>query len=164
MGPRDLGPLGGPEPPLTKSWLRHCSYVWCRANILEIGNCGGSATHFCGVTPHVIRSMTICWPWQWPGLNCKIESFGSWWVPLEAFCREYSACSATFPRVGCPPYFGLGRGPITPPGPAMLRANRKDLNSNKTKQEKSCGEKYDDIKICSEFILTKYVWWFNEWN
>ena len=35
---------------------------------------------------------------------------------------------------GTPTYFGLGRGPITPPGPAMVR---KDLNSNKTKQAES---------------------------
>ena len=30
-----------------------------------------------------------------------------------------------------PPLFGLGRGLITPPGPAMVRMNRKDLNLNK---------------------------------
>ena len=30
--------------------------------------------------------------------------------------------------------FGLGRGPITPPGPAMVRTDLEDLNSNKTKQ------------------------------
>ena len=33
-----------------------------------------------------------------------------------------------------PPLFGLERGPITPPGPAMVLTDRKDLNSNKTKQ------------------------------
>ena len=31
--------------------------------------------------------------------------------------------------------FDLGRGPITPPGPAMVRTDRNDLNSNKTKNE-----------------------------
>ena len=30
-------------------------------------------------------------------------------------------------------YFGLGRGPIIPPGPAMGLMDRKDLNSNKNK-------------------------------
>ena len=34
-----------------------------------------------------------------------------------------------------PTYFGLGRGPITPPGPAMVRTDRKDLNSNKTNKQ-----------------------------
>ena len=29
-------------------------------------------------------------------------------------------------------YFGLGRGSITPPSPAMFRTDQKDLNSNKT--------------------------------
>ena len=32
---------------------------------------------------------------------------------------------------GSPTCFGLGRGPITPPGPAVVRMDRKDLNSNK---------------------------------
>ena len=31
--------------------------------------------------------------------------------------------------------FGLGRGPITSPGPAIVLMDRKDLNSNKTKQK-----------------------------
>ena len=36
---------------------------------------------------------------------------------------------------GSPPiYFGLGKGPITPPDPAMVRTDRKDLHSNKTKK------------------------------
>ena len=35
---------------------------------------------------------------------------------------------------GSPTSFGLGRGPITPPNPAMVRTDRKDLNSNKTKK------------------------------
>ena len=35
---------------------------------------------------------------------------------------------------GSPTCFGLGRGPIAPPGSAMVRTDRKDLNSNKTKQ------------------------------
>ena len=34
---------------------------------------------------------------------------------------------------GSPTLFGLGRGPITPLGPAMVRMDRKDLNSNKQK-------------------------------
>ena len=38
---------------------------------------------------------------------------------------------------GSPTLFDLGRGPITPPDPAMVRADRKDLNSNKTKQTKA---------------------------
>ena len=33
---------------------------------------------------------------------------------------------------GSPTLFGLERGPITPPDPAMFRKDRKDLNSNKT--------------------------------
>ena len=33
-----------------------------------------------------------------------------------------------------PPLFGIGRGPITPPGPAMVVIDRKDLNS-KTKKK-----------------------------
>ena len=36
---------------------------------------------------------------------------------------------------GSPTLFGLGRGPITPPDPAMVRTGRKDLNSNKTKNK-----------------------------
>ena len=35
-----------------------------------------------------------------------------------------------------PPLFGLGRGPITPLGPAMVVIDRKDLNS-KTKQKQT---------------------------
>ena len=34
---------------------------------------------------------------------------------------------------GSPTLFGLGRGPVTPPDPAMIRMDRKDLNSNRTK-------------------------------
>ena len=36
---------------------------------------------------------------------------------------------------GSPTCFGLGRVPITPPGPAMIRMGRSDQNSNKTKQK-----------------------------
>ena len=32
---------------------------------------------------------------------------------------------------GSPTLFGLGRGPITPPDPAMVQTDRKDLNSKK---------------------------------
>ena len=45
---------------------------------------------------------------------------------ISAFCY--------FVPGGSPTCFGLGRGPITPPGPAMVRMGRRDLNSNKTKQ------------------------------
>ena len=38
---------------------------------------------------------------------------------------------------GSPTYFGLGSGPITSPGPAMVRTNLKDLNSNKTNKNKN---------------------------
>ena len=51
---------------------------------------------------------------------------------------------------GSPTLFGLGRGPITPPDPAMVRAVRKDLNSNKTKNE---------IKLYSAF-LASFPRWF----
>ena len=37
---------------------------------------------------------------------------------------------------GSPTYSGLGKGPINPPGPEMVRTDRKDLNSNKTKANK----------------------------
>ena len=36
---------------------------------------------------------------------------------------------AVFFSVVRPPLFGLWRGPITPPDPAMVRMDRKDLNS-----------------------------------
>ena len=39
--------------------------------------------------------------------------------------------------LGAPPTgFGIWRGPVTPPGPAVVRMDRKDLNSNKTKTNK----------------------------
>ena len=37
---------------------------------------------------------------------------------------------------GSPTCFDLGRGPITLPGPAMVRMGRRDLNSDKTKQNR----------------------------
>ena len=45
--------------------------------------------------------------------------------------QQYSAFLASLLPVVRPPSFGLGRGPITPPGPTMVRMDRKDLNSNK---------------------------------
>ena len=51
------------------------------------------------------------------------------WV--DTILREWwyiSAFWATFSRVVPPPLFCLGRGPITPPGPAMVLTDRKDLN------------------------------------
>ena len=50
--------------------------------------------------------------------------------------QKYSAFLAAFTPVVRPPYFGLERGPLTSPGPAMVRTDRKDLNSNKTKTNK----------------------------
>ena len=44
---------------------------------------------------------------------------------------------------GSPILFGLGRGPITPPGPAMVWLDRKDLNSSKTKNQNQ-----NNAKIC----------------
>ena len=50
--------------------------------------------------------------------------------------NEYSAFLASFfSPVVRPPYFGLGKGPITPPGPAIVRMDRKYLNSKKTKKK-----------------------------
>ena len=54
--------------------------------------------------------------------------------PKETFKKRlYSAFLASFSPVVRPPWFGLGRGPTTPPDPAMVRTDQKDLNSNKTK-------------------------------
>ena len=41
---------------------------------------------------------------------------------------------AAFFLVVRPPLFGLGRSPITPPGPAMVVIDRKDLNSRNKKK------------------------------
>ena len=59
-------------------------------------------------------------------------------LQLLQYLTLYSAFLASFLPVVRPPSFGLGRGPITPPGPAMVRTDRKDLNSNKTKNKISC--------------------------
>ena len=40
---------------------------------------------------------------------------------------------AAFLLVVRPPLFALGRGPITPPSPAMVIMDQKDLNSKKKK-------------------------------
>ena len=57
-----------------------------------------------------------------------------------------------------PPYFGLGRGPITPPNPAMVRMDRKDLNLNKTNKMKLvAGVIYADILIPLKSISCK-IW------
>ena len=37
------------------------------------------------------------------------------------------------------PWFGLGRVPITPPGPAMVFVDRKDLNKKKNKKKQGSG-------------------------
>ena len=37
---------------------------------------------------------------------------------------------------GSPTYFGFARGPITPPGPAMARPGRKELNSKNNSNQK----------------------------
>ena len=43
---------------------------------------------------------------------------------------------AAFFSVVRPPLFRLGRGPITPPGPAMVLMDRKDLNKKNYKHVK----------------------------
>ena len=45
---------------------------------------------------------------------------------------EYLGLFGYFVLGGSSTLFGLGRGPITPPDPATVRTDRKDLNSNKT--------------------------------
>ena len=55
-------------------------------------------------------------------------------LSLKAFLCISAFFTNTFPG-GSPTYFGLGMGPITHPGPAMVRTDRKDLNSNKTKKQ-----------------------------
>ena len=51
-------------------------------------------------------------------------------------------------------YFGLGRGPVIPPDPAMVRTDRKDLNSNKTENKKAnekrtqCAPRNDKSMHC----------------
>ena len=50
----------------------------------------------------------------------------------------YSALLAIFSPVVRPPSFGLGRGPTTPPDPAMVRTSRKDLNSKRKEKKESC--------------------------
>ena len=49
-----------------------------------------------------------------------------------------------FFQVVRPPLFGLGRSPITPPGPAMALMDRKDLNPKHT-------------HITTEMIVSKHV-------
>ena len=58
---------------------------------------------------------------------------------------------AAFFSVVRPPLFGLGRGPITPPGPAMVLMDQKDLNSknkqtNKGSSQTSTGPCQADIR------------------
>ena len=50
-------------------------------------------------------------------------------------CRIIFGLFGYFVFGGSPTLFGLGRGPTTPPDPAMVRMDRKDLNSNKTKKK-----------------------------
>ena len=54
------------------------------------------------------------------------------WGTLRHFCLSISAFLATFYWWFALLCFGLGRGPITPPSPAMVQTDPKDLNSNKT--------------------------------
>ena len=53
--------------------------------------------------------------------------------------------------------FGLGRGPITPPGPAMIITDRKDLNSTK-KKKLQCSQppKITTFKTSNVHKLQKY--------
>ena len=49
-----------------------------------------------------------------------------------------------------PPLFGLGMGPINPPGPVMVRMDRKDPNIRKTKQKPlvlSLSQKLLDVRL-----------------
>ena len=56
-------------------------------------------------------------------------------APLNPKIMYVSVFFGYFVPGGSPTFFGLGRGPITPPDPAMVRTDRKDLDSNKTKQK-----------------------------
>ena len=49
-GPQDPGPLGEPEPPLTKSWLRHCFRADSPINIAKyFFLLEDIFSHFCGL-------------------------------------------------------------------------------------------------------------------
>ena len=50
---------------------------------------------------------------------------------------------------GSPSLFGLGRGPITPLGPTMVRTDRKDLNSNKP-NKKQRRTSLKSLKCCHD--------------
>ena len=65
-------------------------------------------------------------------------------------CR-YSAFFATLLLVVRPPSFGLGRGPFTPPGSAMVRMDRKDLNSNKTNKTKTNYVRPEEVLSIQKF-------------
>ena len=68
----------------------------------------------------------------------------------------FSAFLVYFSRAVRTPIFGLGRGPITPAGPAMVRTDRKDPNSSKTKQTKfnaTCSFLFPDA-----FFLCEVLW------
>ena len=67
-------------------------------------------------------------------------------------------CLATCFTGGSPTCFGLGRGPITPPGPAMVRTDRKDLNSNKTKQNWAQNKTKPCLVMSSMIVLTSKLW------
>ena len=61
---------------------------------------------------------------------------------------------------GSPTNFGLGRGPITPPDPAIVRTDRKDLDSNKR------GKMNRSVCLSSPYVIpdstTPFVpraWW-----
>ena len=54
---------------------------------------------------------------------------------------------------GLPTCFGSGRGPITPHGPAMVRTDRKDLNSKKENKTKGDGDDVRKVQIEGSFFL-----------
>ena len=69
---------------------------------------------------------------------------------------RYSWPFGCFFLVVRPPLFGLGRGPITPPGTAMFLMDRKDLNS-KTNKQTILGESTGKNSEC----LATFSGWFD---
>ena len=64
-------------------------------------------------------------------MPCEISDILSMVKVRSRMANIYSPCLAAFSTGGSPTCFGLVRGPITPPDPAMVRTDWKDLNSNK---------------------------------
>ena len=90
-------------------------------------------SHFAtGIVKKQMSHFTALLHWYRPRSKVRRGQPG---VLLRSWFGRDLGLLATFYPVVHPLYFGLGRGPITSPGPAMVPMDRKDLNSNKIKNK-----------------------------